>query len=66
MNDSQGKFPPIVFNEVDAVFNKANQLIKVTQPNVAIIHQGGVNYPKINAGDQSKFSGNSQTENKAN
>lgn len=46
---SQGRFPPVLYDNQERLFDDAAQLVGKGDPDVAVFHQGGVSFPIVAA-----------------
>lgn len=45
--DTQGRFPPILYDDQDKLFSDVQKLIGKDDPEAIVIHQGGVSFPVV-------------------
>ena len=47
MINSGSRFPPVVFDDQDAMFRRASQILRKKEPEAEIFYHGGVSYPTL-------------------
>jgi hypothetical protein len=46
---SQGRFPPVLYDDQEQLFGDATRLVGRKDPEVVIFHQGGVSFPIVSS-----------------